>query len=75
MSPTRKQILERFGGDEEKMREHYRQMQRKSREKYSGKGGFTSMTKERRREVALLGVKARLRSKNVTRNTEHTDDI
>jgi len=41
--PTKDQILARFNGDEEAMREFYREMQRKSRLNYNGSGGFRSM--------------------------------
>lgn len=43
-SKRRQTLIAKFGS-EEALKEHYREMQRKSREKYKGTGGFAHLKK------------------------------
>lgn len=53
----RETLLKKFGS-EEALKEHYREMQRKSREKYKGTGGFAYLKKhnpEKLKEISDKG--------------------
>lgn len=70
MSPTRQQILDRFGGDEEKMSAYYRELQKKSRENYKGTGGLAYLKlndPEKLKEITSKGGKAGKRVKDAKR--------
>lgn len=57
----RKQTLIEKYGSEEAVREHYREMQRKSRETYKGNGGFAYLKKhnpEKLKEISDKGNEA-----------------
>ena len=65
----RKQTLIAKFGSEEKLKEHYREMQRKSREKYKGTGGFAYLKKhapDKLKEISVKGNEARRNSKDKT---------
>lgn len=51
----RRTTLLKTYGSEEGLRQHYRDMQKKSRENYNGTGGLLSMTPERRKEISRMG--------------------
>ena len=58
----RKQTLIAKYGSEEALREHYREMQRKSREKYKGTGGFAYLAKnnpDKLKEISVKGNEAK----------------
>lgn len=51
----RRQTLLNKYGSEQALKQHYRDMQKKSRENYNGTGGLLSMTPERRKEISRMG--------------------
>lgn len=54
-------LIERFGS-EEAVRQHYQDMQRKSRRTYKGTGGFRALKQnnpEKLKQIITMGVKAR----------------
>jgi hypothetical protein len=64
----REQTLLKRLGSPEAVKEHYRRAQAKSRKNYSGNGGLRSLTLERRKEIAMLGVEARNAKKQAKEN-------
>ena len=65
----RRQTLIAKYGSEEAVREHYREMQRKSREKYRGTGGFAYLKKHdlaKLKEISAKGNEAQRNSKDET---------
>lgn len=52
-------MKKRYNTDEEGVREIMRERQRKSRENYTGSGGFKKLSKERRQEISRMGVEKR----------------
>lgn len=57
-SPKVQAMIKKFGS-EEAYSAFMREQQRKSRENYSGNGGFRGMTQEKRSRISSLGGKAR----------------
>lgn len=59
-------------GSEEAYREALRAAQKKSRENYSGTGGFAALSPEERKRIAQLGVNSRAKKKQSAKDNDTT---